>query len=153
MRTAQLEYSKTADRDVYRQAMHDSHIGCKIHFHGKQTSAHISRWLCGIFSFRCIFMSPLSISNSRNQRNSVFHALLWNNRHDAVKRTKSIQKYCYDGLNTMDILAFVKSMKISWIKRLHWSQIDWSMIAKPTLPPTEQLFTFRTKRQISWQTI
>lgn len=77
---------------------------------------------------------------------SVFHSFLWKNRNDAVKRTKSVQQYCHDGINMIDILAFIKSMKISWMKRLHWSQSDWSLLTKSFVPSTEQILTFGTKK-------
>ena len=48
----------------------------------------------------------------------ILFQFLWAGKRDPIKRAKVVQNYPRGGLRMLDLLAFVKSMKISWLKRL-----------------------------------
>ena len=77
---------------------------------------------------------------------TLFYKFLWNDRSDLVKRGKVIQHYGYDGLQMVDVKSFIKSMKLSWIKRLYWSKHDWAGIIKADLPATENWIAYGSKK-------
>ena len=53
--------------------------------------------------------------------NRIFYKFIWNNSADKIKRVKIVQGYHNDGLNMVDLKSFIKSLKISWLKRLYWA--------------------------------
>ena len=55
---------------------------------------------------------------------------LWHNKPDRIKRMKVIQKYEYDGLEMVHLPSFIKSLKLSWIKRLINSTGIWTSMAR-----------------------
>ena len=50
------------------------------------------------------------------QLERLFFEFLWAGKRDPVKRAKVIQNYSNGGLCMLDLQAFVKSMKISWLR-------------------------------------
>lgn len=76
----------------------------------------------------------------------LFYKFLWNNRSDLVKRAKITQDYKCDGLRMVDLVSFIRSMKIGWIKRLYWSQQDWTQFIRADLPPIELMLTYGSKK-------
>ena len=60
------------------------------------------------------------------QINNIIFKYLWNGGPDKVKRSNIVQDYDRGGLKMIDIQSFIKSLKISWIKRLYWAQSDVS---------------------------
>ena len=76
----------------------------------------------------------------------LFFAFVWGNKNDKVKRTKLVQHYSKDGLNMMQIESFIKSMKLSWLKRLSNTRADWTVLARPELPNIWHLLTHGVKR-------
>ena len=69
---------------------------------------------------------------------------LWGDKNDSVKRSKIVQGLEYDGLDMIDVNSFIKSMKITWIKRLYQSQQDWAIMIQKELPPIQELLTYGT---------
>ena len=55
---------------------------------------------------------------------------IWGNKRDKVKREVIIQQYDKGGLKMLDIEDYIKSIKISWIKRLktETNTGDWKHI-------------------------
>ena len=72
----------------------------------------------------------------------MFFKFIWGNTNDKIKRTKLVQKQSKDGLNMVDIELFIKSMKLTWLKRLATSHADWTQLAKQQLPEIELLLTY-----------
>ena len=74
--------------------------------------------------------------------NCVLHSFLWNSKAEKVKRSKIIQKYKDDGLDMIDIVAYIKSMKASWLQRLSRGKGLWVQIAKTIIPRLDELVCY-----------
>ena len=74
------------------------------------------------------------------------YTFLWKGRGDPVKRAMVVQPYYHDGLKMVDICLFIKSLKIGWIKRLHHSVQDWTLLANKCIPPTDRLLTYGARK-------
>ena len=62
--------------------------------------------------------------------NKMIYTFFWNSKAEKVKRTKLALKYEEDGVNMIDIIAFIKSLKVSWLRRLRKGKGLWTEIAK-----------------------
>ena len=71
---------------------------------------------------------------------NMLYTFLWNNKPDPIKRAKVIQNYEWDGLAMVDIVTFISSLKLTWLKRLSNSTATWAVIAQQKqLDPTKLL--------------
>ena len=77
---------------------------------------------------------------------SLLFSFVWGNKNDKVKRTKLVQHYSKDGLNMVHIESFIKSMKLSWLRRLNNPQADWAIFARQELPNICYLLTYGIKK-------
>ena len=59
---------------------------------------------------------------------TLFYKFLWNKKPDKIKREIIVQKLEDGGLNMPDVKQFIKSLKISWIRRFHQSNATWRLI-------------------------
>ena len=80
------------------------------------------------------------------QIESIWYKFLWKGRKDLVKRTKVVQGYNHDGMKMIDLWSFIKSMKVSWIKRLHWSNHGWARLIQTELPNLEFIEMYGYKK-------
>ena len=71
---------------------------------------------------------------------------VWGNKKDKIKRTKLIQPYSKDGLCMIHIDSFIKSLKLTWLKRLNSSNADWTLIASQLLPSVCHILTYSSKK-------
>ena len=71
---------------------------------------------------------------------------VWGNKNDKVKRTLLVQRYGKDGLNMVQVDSFIKSMKLSWLKRLLTSSAKWTVFAEQEVPNTWHLLTYGSKK-------
>ena len=78
----------------------------------------------------------------RKELEALFFAFIWNNKNDKVKRTKLVQRPWKDGLNMVELNAFIKSMKLSWFYRLFVSKADWVILAAQEIPEAWELLTY-----------
>ena len=63
--------------------------------------------------------SVLPISESFIQKlHSIFFKFLWNNKPDKVKRETVCCDYLMGGLKMINVHAFIKSLKVSWVRRI-----------------------------------
>ena len=53
----------------------------------------------------------------------LLFGFIWG-QNDKIKRTKLVQQYSKDGLNMIQLEAFINSMKLTWLKRLCVSNSD-----------------------------
>ena len=49
---------------------------------------------------------------------SDIFSFIWSGKPDKIKRTRLIQPYVNGGLNMFDLKSFIKSLKLSWLRRL-----------------------------------
>ena len=63
-----------------------------------------------------------SLPNPRNefmkQKNKVLFAYVWNFKRNPLKRTRICHSVQQNGLAMLDFRAYVKSLKMKWMKRL-----------------------------------
>ena len=59
---------------------------------------------------------------------------VWNNTRDRNSRSHLVQTYANGGLNMIHIKSFIKSMKLSWMKRLLSGHSSWSQLVFDTMP-------------------
>ena len=76
------------------------------------------------------------------QLERLFFKFLWGGKRDPIKRAKVIQNYSHGGLRMLDLQAFVKSMKISWIKRLFTANSRWEQVIASDLPNIKEIFMY-----------
>ena len=71
---------------------------------------------------------------------------VWAGKRDPVKRAKVIQGYSHGGLNMLDVRAFTKSMKLSWLKRLFAANTTWQKVINYELPDIQDILTYGSKQ-------
>ena len=73
---------------------------------------------------------------------------IWNEGPDKIKRGKLIQSYHAGGLKMVEIMSFIKGLKISWLKRLYWAgaNVTWANIIKEKIPPIEDLVCYGAEK-------
>ena len=76
----------------------------------------------------------------------LFFSFLWGGKRDPIKRAKVIQNVESGGLNMIDIQAFVRSMKLTWLKRLMTSNAEWAKLAANELPNIDSVLQFGSKK-------
>jgi len=81
-----------------------------------------------------------------DQLNTMLFEFVWGNKRDKVKRTKLVQSYANDGMGMVNIVAFIDSMKIAWLKRLANSKADWTALADLYLPCPFRLLTYGSEK-------
>ena len=80
--------------------------------------------------------------------NSILFKYVWNSGPDKIKRTRVVQNYEHGGLKMIEIRSFIKSLKVSWLKRLYWaeSNVIWADSIKRELPPIDELICFGSSK-------
>ena len=80
------------------------------------------------------------------QLERLFFQFLWAGKRDPVKRAKIVQDYAHGGLRMLDLLSFVKSMKISWLKRLATTNAVWGEVVSNELSRVQDILTYGSKK-------
>ena len=70
---------------------------------------------------------------------------VWGGKNDKVKRTKLVQNHAKDGLNMIQIASFIRSMKLSWLRRMS-SNADWTILAACQIPNIWPLLSYGCKK-------
>ena len=76
----------------------------------------------------------------------LFFSFLWGGKRDPIKRAKIIQDYLFGGLRMVDVQAFVKSMKLTWLKRLMISNAEWVQLVDAELPNIQDVLNYGSIR-------
>ena len=71
---------------------------------------------------------------------------LWSGKREPIKRAKAIQNYAHGGFRMLDLQAFVKSMKISWLKRLLKDDTTWKKVIASDLPEIHEILTYGSSK-------
>ena len=76
--------------------------------------------------------------------NNLLFKFVWNDRPDKVKRNKLVQGFEFGGLKMVEVESFIKSLKVSWLKRLYWANANvlWANHIKTHLPVIDDLVCF-----------
>ena len=64
-----------------------------------------------------------------NKLNSIFFEFIWNGR-DKIKRSVIVKDYADGGLKMLNLFAFIRALKTTWIKKLILKDGGWSAIIK-----------------------
>ena len=90
-----------------------------------------------------LFISlPNPTDNMINNLESEFFQFLWSKKPDKISRKLAIQDYSNGGLNMIHVKSFIKSMKITWMKRLLMGNSKWIEVFEKCLNvERELLFT------------
>ena len=76
-----------------------------------------------------LFISlPKPGENEIKELEKMFYKFIWNNKNDRVARKQIIQSYKNGGLKMIHTMSFIKTMKLSWIKRILTSENSWMKI-------------------------
>ena len=94
-----------------------------------------------------LFMAlPNPSANCIKELEKMFFHFVWGGKKDKVKRSRLVQSYSMDGLKMIDINSFIKSMKLTWLKRLNFSTADWVVFATQELPNLDQLLMYGSEK-------
>lgn len=96
--------------------------------------------------------------------NNILFKFVWNDRPDKIKRSRLVQNYDRGGLKMVDLTSFIKSLKITWLKRLYWAKSNtlWANVAREELYPIENLVCFganklrkiaKSKNNLFWRDV
>lgn len=62
------------------------------------------------------------------QLNSMLYKFIWNDGPDRIKRQVLWQKYKAGGQQMINLDVFIKALKVSWMKRLLFTDGNWQML-------------------------
>ncbi len=98
-----------------------------------------------------LFMSlPTPGSDLLNTITSIMYSFIWSGKPDKIKRSQLIQTNKNGGLNMMDLNQFIKSLKLTWIRRLIKSDGQpWAKLVKLNANSLIKLGPLYTDRLIS----
>ena len=71
---------------------------------------------------------------------------MWGGNRDPIKRSKAVQKISSGGLGMLDVQAFVRRLKLSWLKRLKTSEADWAILARNELPDIDNILRYGSEK-------
>lgn len=77
--------------------------------------------------------------------NNILYSFIWASKRDPIKRAKLIQDYSNGGLCMIDVQAFIKSMKLTWLKKLTQSQAIWAKISAIEVPNIQDIICYGSK--------
>ena len=77
---------------------------------------------------------------------SIFFAFLWGSKRDPIKRSKAVQNFSEGGLNMIDLQAFVRSLKLSWLKRLVASNAVWAKLVDNEILNVDAILHYGSKK-------
>ena len=91
-----------------------------------------------------LFSSLPSPSKKYIQKlNTLLFNFLWDNKPDKLKRVQIIQEYSNGGLKMVDLDLFIKSLKITWIRRLIASDDKpWSTLFNSSITSISDILHF-----------
>ena len=78
-------------------------------------------------------------------RTQLLSCSTWNKKAKK-KRAKVIQNYSNGGLGMIDLQAFIKSMKISWLRRLLTANTTWQKMIISELPDIQDVLSYGSKK-------
>ena len=71
---------------------------------------------------------------------------MWAGKRDPVKRAKVTQNHSNGGLYMLDLQAFVKSMKMSWLRKLFTAKMEWQEVIRNQLPDIQDILLYESKK-------
>ena len=91
-----------------------------------------------------LFISlPNPDPNIIDEIEKLFFSFLWKQKPDKISRKQIIQNFKNGGLNMIHLKSFMKSMKITWMKRLLISDSSWTLLFENiTKAKKDQFFIF-----------
>ena len=65
---------------------------------------------------------------------TIFFNYIWNSRVDRIARKCVVKQYSDGGLKMINTSIFIKSLKITWVRRLQQSNSSWATLLWSSLP-------------------
>ena len=87
---------------------------------------------------------PNPSENVVKELNSLFFKYIWNGSVDRVKRDITTKDYKQGGLKMIRIEFFIKSLKISWIRRIFQKDSKWLHLLQSSYPILKDFSHFGT---------
>ena len=84
---------------------------------------------------------PLKLIKEMEQ---MFFHFVWGGKRDPLKRNMITQKYENGGLCMIDVTAFINSMKLSWLRKLIFSQSLWAQLIDLEIGGAQKILCFGT---------
>ena len=76
----------------------------------------------------------------------VLFSFLWAGKRDPIKRAKICLEYAQGGLSMIDIKSFANSMKLTWLKRVLFSEAEWAQMNAAEIPNMWDSLSYGTKK-------
>ena len=88
-----------------------------------------------------LFMSlPNPNHKLLSELDTLFFNYVWNSKRDRVARKLITKDYKEGGLKMIELSNFIKSLKLTWIRRLSTSDSSWSHLLKDSLPSSYHFY-------------
>ena len=82
-----------------------------------------------------LYMSPPNPNvDLIKEIDTIFFNYIWNSKVDRIARKLITRNYNEGGLKMINIPMFIKSLKITWIRRLQQSNSAWATLLNCSLP-------------------
>lgn len=82
-----------------------------------------------------LFISlPNPSNNILNELDTLFFNYIWYSKTDRISRKSIIQDYHNGGLRMIHVKTFIKSLKLTWIRRLLLSDSGWNKLIFDIMP-------------------
>ena len=77
--------------------------------------------------------------------NTLFFQFLWNNKPDKIKRATICGNYSKGGLKMVNVYQFIKSFKITWIRRIFFqTDCQWLILFFKNVPKYKQILSWKS---------
>ena len=91
-----------------------------------------------------VLPSPSQTISKQLER--IFFSFLWGGQRDPIKRARAVQNFAAGGLRMIDVNAFIRSLKLSWLKRLTESKAEWAKLVQQELPSIQRILQFGSRK-------
>ena len=89
-----------------------------------------------------LFISlPNPSNNVLNELETLFFNYIWDSKTDRISRKSIIQDYHDGGLRMINVKSFIKSLKLTWIRRLLLYDSSWNKLFFDIMPDIFKHFT------------
>lgn len=91
-----------------------------------------------------VLPSPSQTTSKQLER--IFFSFLWGGQRHPIKRAKAVQNFAAGGLRMIDMDAFIRSLELSWLKRLTEARAEWTKLVQHDLPSIQSILQFGSRK-------
>ena len=70
----------------------------------------------------------ISLPSPSKALETIFYNYIWGSKTDRVSRNQLVKDYKEGGCRMVQIDSFIKSLKLSWIRRIFYSEASWKSL-------------------------